>query len=348
MNQDPVTVRNVDWSSVFPGLLLLRAVRIACSVQVLVPSLLLVILAEAGMEFKNSTGLAVPTALDSGDGYIPALARYLPTLFSEPLVMQWRLITRQSPSFFSELFLLMGWLTIMACPCVAIMRMTSNVISRRGRTGVLPGFRYSVKAWSSIAVSTLIGVLILIVACSANWLTAKVAEIPRVGDELHALAFPIAFVIACVTVIGSFVFCIAWLLGLGAIGSDRCDGADALSRCLSYVLSHTVTTVCYLAVVWLIAFISHEALGIVVSESVTFHQGHLSDSVAVDVPTTLGDNPGFAMTVRMMWFGLIRHIPGAFQVAIILVGSNLTYLLLRKKEDGIRIDQQDDGIQLAK
>ena len=307
MNQDPVTVRRIDWESVFPALLLFRAIRIACSVQVLAPSLLLVLLAEAGLNLSYSMKTVPRFDLNNEMSFLSQL----PTAVREPLMMQWRLVTGESSSFFSELLVLSCWLMVVAVPGVAVARVASDAISNHGRTGVIGAARFSLSMVKSYSISIVICILMLCVISGINWIGGAIIDIPDIGEGLYSVVFPLAFIVACLTAIGSLVFCAAWFLGLAAIGTDSCDGADALSRGLSYSLSHPATTAFYLAVVFLISVVGFELAEVLISTAERILQGHTSESFVMEFSESVDGVTSLSQRIRFVWCRLVTHLPEA-------------------------------------
>jgi hypothetical protein len=345
MNQDPVTIKRIQWSSVFPGLLLFRAMRIACSVQVIIPCVLLIVLCSSGQLLINDLVQSPPVAQAPFESQLfsGGMAKWhaQPSLSVSVITGGMRLLTGIRTYFLHDVLQVLWFVISVSLVGTATARVASNSVAGGTRTGAIRSLLFSCRLWKSSATAAGISLLLMVVLLALNHVAGWIVGIPGIGHGLYALLLPLTFLLAVITVLAALVLSIAWLLSLGAVGTDQCGGADALSRSISYVLTHPLRSVVYCLIVGLVAMAGRWLMNLAFSVA-----GVLVLTYSVDGPARLvapDQPPELSTYLTNVWMWLIAQIPQAYQLGIMLTGMCLAYLLLRQQVDGIRLDEQDGG-----
>ena len=133
---------------------------------------------------------------------------------------------------------------------------------------------------------------------------------------------------------------IGWSVSIGAIGTDDCDGADALSRGVNYFLSHKLVTFCYLHLIVLASVVAKLFGWVLWLGSSSLLDARMPQVAAqLRTPTTPTTTLGTALLHRT--HDALQHLPDCFQLAAFLSGLTLMYVLLRQKEDAVNITEID-------
>ena len=244
MIKDAVRVSQIHLPTVFPSVLLLESLRAACSVSCLLAAAIVY----AGFQIDlrgsfNNESLDLTAALSP---FIPAtLAKWI---FSIEAIFVYG--TTCGLPMIATLVLHMLCLGFGA---VGISRSTALLISRNERSGILRTGRFMAGCWKSVVVSTsltfAIGLMGLLCFRTVGQLSKWVSPEPSVASVSNIIFWLCSFG----TLIGLYVVLTGWLLGLSAIAIDGVDGAEALSRGISYVLSRFRRTFCILIFITLIS-----------------------------------------------------------------------------------------------
>ena len=184
-----------------------------------------------------------------------------------------------------------------------------------------------------ILVSTALGIGLIAVTRLLLILFVQFIRLTGLGDVLHN---PMLFVACCFGLLSCLTFVViafAWGVSLAAIGTDRCDGSDAISRGINYVLSQRLRTALYFGCVLLILWIVGELAGF------------LGDGAAGLVYVTLPPSGDVAALQNQLTQTVVVLVD-AFRFGMLFCGLTLAYLLLREHEDGIRITELDGGREL--
>ena len=320
MNQDGVRVTQIDWRKVIPSLRLLDAISLAVSPRVFLPVCVLLfgnlasdwLLADrfAGLEQSDRlrplislSGTELPKTLDTINRALTALA------------------AGNTSKSFSGLVAMVWWMLLVGCFGVAAMRSAGRVFCTGAGSGVVASAQYAVRMWKAILLSTLLSWILLAMPCLVfrflNWAGAKSHD--------GITAFGAMFYILCCVVLG-----IGWLLSLAAIAVDRCDGAEALSRGICYVLSRWLRVIIYALILSMILI----ACDLAVS--------WLTDSAYLLASSASGgqaDEKAFRATV---WSAL-AFFSEIIRLSVFLSGIVVAYVLLRNVEDGVSLREIDGG-----
>lgn len=332
MNQDPVTIKGIDWLRVFPVLNLWHAVRMGFRVRVLLPCLL------------------TPTWLFVNPEWSPTLWRFnsnesrkinpeTPTLPS-PINMIDH-VTREiflshsdwPIGSFSTLMLAMLFTTLIG---IAVARATATEFCRQTRTGAFASLKFAVTNFTKGLISLALTIGITAAALSAFRLVAKVPALFSMNSIVTNLCFPFVLLLCLLSVLTALVCVVGWLFSLAAIGTDRCSGADALSRGINYVLSHklytTTIAVGSIAISYVCARIVRNVLALSMPLLNTEFSTIITPS-STPPPVEIWD----------VWLKGLQVLPNAVQLGVFLAGMTIGYVLLRQAEDAVRLREMDGG-----
>lgn len=359
----------MDWLKILPGLHLLQCIRFGLRVRVIVPALLMLITSWAGLLMISETvGLpyegkggsedsvsiepmagfpwhALPDTEDRIDrGISFADFRRMPLRVVPPpvhaLVHSVTSLVAGSPSIRRDF--LEATFTALMCLLfgTAIGRSVATGFCTGTRTGAVPALRFSMQQIrSSLLSTTLAGLLISLPLCAiggVSWLAGF--ELPA---WLIRVGWPLVALLGLAAVLGTFVVVAGWLLSLAAIGTDRCYGADALSRGINYVLSHPARTAAWLCVVLLAAAVT-EFLAQGVLDAVTSVLDARLESMSASA-ILVDKVDGTDRSVLWWWHAGIGCIPAAVRLGVFFSGTTIMYILLRQKEDAVRLRELDGG-----
>lgn len=343
MNQDAVTVQRIHLERVVPAVRLFHALHLALSVQVFVPAVCGVILADLA-------GQITRTDPWSPDIWMSRLFSALPSPVGLIIGDLCRLLQQGVRMDFRNAlsFLIQG--VILATVGAAISRSAGRRYCFDLRTGAFRATRDAILRWRPLLVASLLATAIpgSIWLClqSTGWL-AEVTGLASLANQLVWLwLWCLSFLVCAVTV----VFGAGWILAIPAIGADDCSGSDALSRGVSYVLSHFAAAVCHGFVVLFITWGSGmilQDLGLLAaqlaSSAVSVEFLASMTPAGVEIRQSAGP-PESLMTAQIAsgagfpaW--LIHSVVSGLRLGILFSGATISYLLLRHREDGIGLTE---------
>jgi hypothetical protein len=336
MSQDSVTVDQVHLEKVFPALRILVAVRLAFSVQVLVPAILAMLL----LNFVSGIGRVrqsdPPASTDSAEiGTLPSAllattsetlaARdhwFLSLILDLDQVIRWRTDIPGSP-FFRVLLQVLIHSGFAAAICCAAAR----EFCLQQRTGVINSLRRSRDTARFWAVSPCIAAgLVLIPWFSLQvlkWLFSAIGITAFFPGLTLMLLTSLALLCTLILIALSY----GWLLSLPAIGADFCPGPEGLSRGISYVLSHPRLASIY-AVTLLFSCVFSGAVVRGLSQYAVSMTGY--------------DEISGLNSVSGRW-DIASFAGDSFELAVFYCGMTVIYLLLRQREDAVELTELVDG-----
>lgn len=237
MNEDGVRVTRIDWQTAIPSLRLLDAIRLAISLHVFVPALLLMFLTRAASQFSYAqfglltSEISRHSLLDVSDFKMPG---FLDTISGSMSVIATGGGSQLSAS---EVTVILGlWMLMFGFCGVVAIRSAGCRTCTGTESGLFASAKLSLHSWKSIVVSAVLTWILLGLLCTVFRVFCWAGAGTSVG---------ITTVASLMYIVGCMVLGIGWLLSLAAIAIDRCDGAEALSRGICYVLSHWLRVVVY-------------------------------------------------------------------------------------------------------
>ena len=322
MNEDGVRVSRIDWLAAVPSLRLFDAIHLSISPRVLTPAILLLL---AGSVMMQGPGLIFDTL------------RSLNAVSETPGIFSFESINRavnsvkipESPAliltgsfsdFCVNMITLEVWMLVIGFCGVAAIRSAGCRFCTGTGSGLIASMRYSVHHWQAILVSALLsGILLGLLGVTF-----------RILCWGGAMTHPgMTAVTSLLCVLGCIVLGMGWLLSLAAIAIDRCDGAEALSRGICYVLSRWQRILVYTAGCCVVLWMSDLVMSAVIANAYGLISATLGKADAVRARSSL------------------HFFREAILVSIFFCETAIAYVLLRNVEDGVSLREIDGGQQFA-
>ncbi len=317
MNEDGVRVTRIDWLTAIPSLRLCDAVRCAVSPRALIPAALFVslYLGTASL-FRPSSELPSetnPAGSPSGLRQSMFEMHRLP----DSLLANIRVFGNgPMPKVFESYISLAATMLIFSFCAIPVMRFVGCRICSSSSSGLLSGAKLSLQSWKAILTSALLSLILLTILCvtfrTSRWIGSVTFE------SIESLA-ALLYVVACIVLSGG------WFLSLAAIAIDRCDGAEALSRGISYMLSHWQRVIVYTVVGFMLLEIT----------TAVFSWLAYTASPLINASTT---------TQLTETFHQFAHV---LRISLLLCEIAIAYVLLRNIEDGVNLREMDGGKTIA-
>lgn len=340
-NRDPIAVRQVQWLTVFPVLHLLRSLRNAFRLRVLLPCgvLIICLIFVPQSSFTSLFTRPVASPLSAEASILPVPGRgLLPVPLAGLLCWPLRLGTPPDASMVPIVLSLLIVIAVTTIVAVAVARATSQDFCCGSRCGALSSLKYSLQhILASLSATVLAFSLLMLLGLPllfAQWLF---------GPESRWLwasgmtSIPLALY-GIVATFGAIVLFAGWLLSLSAIGTDGCAGADALSRGISYILTHKLLTGAY--------FYSAAMVSLFARVVATF----LASVAVSELPDIMRQSRP-AEEARHLLSGVgvqgLQLFPLTVQLGSFLSATCLVYLLLRERVDGVDLHETGPPETLA-
>lgn len=313
MNEDGVRVTRIDWLTAIPSLRLCEAVRYAVSPRALIPAALFVYLSLASASFFRPSS-ELPSEIDSADG-VSGLSK---SMFEMPRLLS---LSSESmrvfgngpmPKLFESYISLAAMMLVFGFCAIPVMRYVGCRICSSSSSGLLSGAKLSLQSWKAILTSSLLALILLTMVCVTFRTSRWIGSVTFESIESLAALF---YVIAC------FVLSGGWFLSLAAIAIDRCDGAEALSRGISYMLSRWQRVIVYT----LVGFVLLE-----ITNTVFWWLAHAA-SPFTNASTTTQPTETFHQFAYVL------------RLSLLLCEIAVAYVLLRNIEDGVSLREMDGG-----
>jgi len=358
MNQDPVRISHVHWAKVVPFLRLFEASSIGCGLTVMLLAYAGLVISWTGSGLLNrflSDGSITAVCefpwpeYSRAEGEIPLdiglwesllTTKTLPSTLGSLSVSATRVcfegrhsvpVTPFRPVSFTSWMLsldLMVWNALVLCFFgTAIARVVATQFCRDSRTGLIGAAKFAGTQYRQSLLSTGLVLLFLVVLRGLLFAADLVTRIGSVGQLAASLVWGLLVLTTIVLTLTLVIGGVAWLLSLSAISTDRCTGAEALSRSISYVLSHRLKTAFGLIIVTAVALAVRWLLELLVAVGVN------------GLPEQLRNGPSDGL--RRTWVLAIELVPHAAHLSVFLAGVTILYVLLRTTEDGISTEEID-------
>jgi hypothetical protein len=321
MNKDAVRVGQIDLPAVFPSVRLLESLRAAWSI----PCLIVAFLFYAGFQLNTH---------ENFENESPDLTSAVST-FGSATLAQWVfsievILVYGMTRGFAVLGLLVLRMLFLGFAAVGIARFTALLVNRHERSGVLQILRFMAGCWKPIVVSTFltIAIVLLGVLCFrfAGYLPTWSSRGPNHADALNI----VFWLYSLLTLVGLYVVLAGWLLGLSAIAIDGDDGAEALSRGISFVLSRFRRTSCFLILIGLLASVAGKITAVCLTESGRVALRSISKSPQIPPMVSEG--------VASFQTGLTECV----HLSAFCCGLAIAYLILRQVIDNVDFREISD------
>ena len=350
MNQDPVAVSRIDWLKIFPGLHLPKAFGLGFRLRILLTALLFLGVVRVGLygldgfsvsRHTERLRIAYPIKIYAGQ-----TLRELTTGFPRPIAMGKEsagrlMFSARLPNDVSEYGILALVILCMAVFGPAVGRSTATEFCVHSRTGAFASLKFSLSHFGRSMVSTFLALLLICIP----WVFIKAAAWLCQPGTLWAVLAMIGWILfyaaAALAFLATVVISLGWLLSLAAIGTDQCDGADALSRGINYILSHKFKTLFYLLVVTVVAELAGLLTLAVAGYSSEIIEVRFSDMIrTASGPMSAWD---IAAVLYTLSIAVLAYLPHAVHLGVFLAGITVMYLLLRQAEDAVQLREIDGG-----
>lgn len=318
MNEDGIRVTKIDWMAAIPSLRLWEAISLAVSLRVMMPVALLMPVSGFFQSWGDSPFFVSDP--DAAGNILGVQGLKLPVAFNESLFAAFHGHVSLNASD-----LVTSWLrTLFFGFCgVAAIRTAGCRFSTGTGPGIVASASHSLQSWKSIFNSTILCSILLMLSQGMFRVLCWTGGLTHTGITAAASLF---HSIVCV-VLGT-----GWLLSLGAIAIDRCDGAEALSRGICYVLSRWQRIIAYAGICCLILMLSDFAMLWLTRNS---YQLFIEQVGNPDLLT--GAETQNSLRRSLEFF---REL---FRLSLFFCEIAIVYVLLRNVEDGVSMQEIDGG-----
>jgi hypothetical protein len=325
MNDDAVRVNRIQLWAAFPSLRLLQAVRLGLSLQCLLPAVATVLLFHAALSTpsRESTASINPYLLKT---LLPAPVVMIAAETREIFVGGFKVALLPDGRLPSAIHVLLS-LMLLATGGVAITRAAGGEFCRSQRTGAIRSMRFAIRSWKAISIATAVLFLSQGLAFLVFRLSLKILSV--LPDMLTGVLMFGLLIQAILTMLFFGVCGIGWLLAAGAIGIDGCDGLEALSRGISYVLSRFWRTLGSVAVILVLAGFSLFIVQILIDQAGTIVTQALAAS-------GLSMSAGRSAFLQLQWV-----LMESCKTSVFFSGLGSLYVLLRHFEDNVALDEMN-------
>jgi hypothetical protein len=341
MNQDPVRVSSIQLESAFPSLTLIHAARHAFSLQVMIPTIAVVIVLNGLIAIPNAALRGRSSQQDSPgrqNAFVPferlgidniELANRFPKPLAHTVVSAQYVFGRGIFHDVRETLRLLFRIGVLMLIGAAVSRISAAEYCRDERTGVIRAVRAAIRSWKPLVTSTGLAFGLLWLPWFAFGLLSWCLAFSSGLFGMPYLAGVIQWLAGFGLCIWTLVVSLAWILSLSAVATDGCDGADALSRGINYCLSHRLRTGCYAAIIVLLIVVFGETM-----RTVCDYATIVTIDTIVLQPSG-GMTPSFKTPETAAASACARVVVTAFQLGILFCGTTIAYILLREREDGV-------------
>lgn len=321
MNKDAVRINQIDLPTTFPSVRLLESFRAMWSI----PCLITAALVFAGCRI-NSGKSDGDVSLD----LTSALSAFAPSTLGQVIRRVETLAVYGSSRGLAAYASLIVDMLCLGFGAVGIVRFTALVVNRNERSGILRTARFSGECWKSVLVSTSLTIAIGLMCILSFRVAGQVARWSSGSSGEATMPNIIFWLSSLALLIGLYVLLTGWLFGLSAIAIDRVDGAEALSRGISYVLSGFRRTSCFLIIIGLIA----QLAGLITWWSVTLSGKIAMRSISENASGTTGLSAGFE-SFRECCVECVK-------LSAVCCGLAIAYLILRLVVDNVDFREISD------
>lgn len=335
MNQDPVSVKRIDWSAVLPGLHLLKALRFAYRFRTLAPAACAVMLVGLLLVVLGYP-MASAFSTDYKSSFLQKDADVIDFVFSPDNPQQvlfsssWRLMQPPEISIPRLIILCVLAQAIVFGFGIGICRAVACEFCVEQRSGAWSNLKLSLRSSPSALAAAAAFFLLCFAAMlpvlavrTYVWLAGNEGVLGTVWPIIALFSIPAVLIWALVMLSGP--------LAAAAIATDDCGVADGVSRAFCYVFSHKLPVLLLLfastALAWMCSAFAQNLLSL----SMSISAYGLPENVTQLKSTLWGTQQSNSVGLTV----LTRLIATTVQFAVWQSSFAIGYVLLRKKEDGI-------------
>ncbi len=314
MNDDGIRVRQINFRTAVPSLRLLEIIPLAITVQCLLPA------------FVGTVVLAFVTRSSSisHNGFQEtASSGALPSAVSGMIEDSRQLLIHGLHLGAAPVIRLLISLLVMSVSGIAVSRAAGSWFCRTTRTGAIPSLLYSLRAWRSwLTVTGGPACFGLAVVVCYRILIATMRMVSG-ADGLYSWLSTTLWLATIVVLFFVIPVSIVWLLSLASIGIEGCNGSEAMSRGMSYVLSKFWRAACYFSVLMMLTWLAGKT-----ADFVFGHTIQMSHEAATASLSTTGDAVNSLGWIRTLLVETVK-------LSVFFSGIAVAYVLLRHYEDNV-------------
>lgn len=326
MNQDPVTVKQIEWTSVLPSLHLVKALKFGYRTRTFVPAICAVLLVQLVLWLF---GFSRIDASLQGDFRLTDFLQSHGNPIHVLVTTSWRMLFDTEASITSLMTVCLLLQIVSLALGIGISRAAASEFCVQERSGPIRNLKLTARR-TSAAVKIAIAFLFFgILAFTPVLLVRGIVWL--VGTDFSATMWPVLSWAAIPVILVWFVLLVTGPFAAAAIATDDCEPADAVSRAINYVLSHKLRVV--FMVFWCLALA--RLSGSLAEVLLCWSTG----ITAVDLPNGVSQ-----LRYRLMfgfgsengsWGTMVQLVATAVEFAVLQSALTIGYVLLRQTEDSV-------------
>lgn len=307
MNNDAVNVRQIDLRSAFPSLRIVDSLSLTLNPHTLLLSCVCVILLSVSQDTLGTVSSDANDVLTQlGDDLYAIAIRG----FSAGGMLWLSIIARMLVlNFFSA----------------AVARIASERFCRGSNSGIVSAIRRAFKSRRALTVSFGLTALLLMILLTMLRFGQAITSFFASDQGANAATSLPALVAGVLFVILSVVVLVAWGLSTTSITVDNCEGAEALSRGISCVLSRPIRTFLLLVVILVIATGMTMLSEFLLDAAFRLHNSRREAGIS-----PIRNEASIALS---WWAGQ------TMKINMLMTGLPSVYLLIRHAEDGVSLKE---------
>lgn len=359
MNSDPVTVRRILPEQVFPAVQILRASRLGFSFSVMMISVVALLLhsdcssrnpaENSGTIFARAVSMFPATPVRESSAAkreISLLIESAPTRLPAILTTTSRAFSQKVregfPGNWRRLLAVIWNLILVAVTAVAIGVICGADLCRDEGMGAFRAVVTAVKRLPAALMATGLAVVLIWLPWGVLFGTGRFLTWTGTASLLPALTEFFLWLMSFGCCLWTIVIPVSWMLSLAAIAVDDCHGTDALSRGISYTLSHRLRCLIYAGLTLLFMLVFGEVLTVFTDAATDVAQRFFSDRALMMLTTVIQGRDIVDQTVSGR---TASTVVAAYRLGVILCGSTISYVLLRHREDGISVREMKSAAE---
>ena len=377
MSQPSGTIHEIRWSELWPGLILVKALRVSLLIRVLLLAFVGVVLTQWGWSTIERMFADEPVGLQritdtvsqppkTTASPIPPTSENVSQLYdifegtnSGPLVRGWTWLTRPFVLLANrETSWQRSWvLSLSGLWAIGVWALFGGAISRIAAVYLTRGETLSPQHALQDAAAkwvTTIGAPLLALVCSAA------LALPLVIDGLFlrldflamlaGLLWGLVLIWGLILAVVLLGLMLGWPLMWATIGVERTDAFDGISRCYAYIYQRPLHLIAYVLMATLLGLLGEVVVHYIATASVTLSEwtvswgaGNQRTAQLVTPPIAEGatEISGMVHTAArgvQFWKWTLAAIAASFPIAYLWPAAVGIYLLLRRHIDSTEMD----------
>ncbi len=354
----------IRWGDICPWLILVRSLRAALLIRVLLLAMLGVVLTEWGWDAIDRVCSDDPAQLQSLTDQPPTIVGdhsngWAPTfqqLATGPLVEGWRWVsdpllqaTSGDPSWRRLLALALcgAWtIAIWAVFGGAIARIGALYLTRGEIIGPIAAIKSALPMWTATAGAPMIGLIGLATLTVPLMLDGVLIRL-NLFALVVGLVWAIVLAWGLVVAVYLLLLLVGWPLMWATIAVERSDAFDGVSRCFAYAYQRPLRLAFYLLVATLLGLLGETFVDYLAAAAIETSQwgivlGAGPSRAAELVAGMAASDSGLVSTAAasiQFWKSAFTAIAASFPLAYLWTATVGIYLLLRRDIDSTEMDE---------